>query len=111
MGHSKSSPKREVYSNTDLSQETKKVWNKPSNFTPKESSKWKQWNKHCIHIYINIHIILIYVCVYIYKIKENKSWLILLFFGSTHGIWKFLSQESDPCHSSSHATAMTMWDP
>ena len=35
MGCSKSSPKREVYSNTILPQETRKTSNRQSNFTPK----------------------------------------------------------------------------
>ena len=39
MGCSKSSPKREVYSNTRLPQETRTISNKQSNFTPKELEK------------------------------------------------------------------------
>ena len=35
MGCSKSSPKREVYSNTRLPQETRKISSKQSNLTPK----------------------------------------------------------------------------
>ena len=35
MGYSKSSPKREVYSNTILPQETRKTLNKQPDFTPK----------------------------------------------------------------------------
>ena len=35
MGCSKSSSKREVYSNSILTQETRKTSNKPSNLTPK----------------------------------------------------------------------------
>ena len=35
MGCSKSSSKREVYSNTSLPQETRKISNKQPNFTPK----------------------------------------------------------------------------
>ena len=35
MGHSKGSPKRRVYSNTSLSQETRKVSNTQPNPTPK----------------------------------------------------------------------------
>ena len=30
IGYSKSSPKSEVYSNTDLPQETRKIWNNPT---------------------------------------------------------------------------------
>ena len=37
MGGSKSSSKREVYSNTILHQETRKISNKLSNLTPKET--------------------------------------------------------------------------
>ena len=36
MGYSKSSSKREVYSNTILPQETRKISNKQRNITPKE---------------------------------------------------------------------------
>ena len=39
MGCSKNSPKREVYSNTILSQETRKPSNRQSNFTPKATGK------------------------------------------------------------------------
>ena len=39
MGHSKSSSKREVYSNTILPQETRKTLNRPPNFTPKTTGK------------------------------------------------------------------------
>ena len=39
MGCSKSSPKREVYSNTILPQETRKTLNRQSNFTPKTTGK------------------------------------------------------------------------
>ena len=35
MGHSKSISKREVYSNTNLPQETRKISNKQPNLTPK----------------------------------------------------------------------------
>ena len=38
MGHSKSSPKREVYSNIIL-QETRKTQNRQPNFTPKTTGK------------------------------------------------------------------------
>ena len=41
MGCSKSSPKREVYSNTILPQETRKTLNRQSNFTPKTTGKKK----------------------------------------------------------------------
>ena len=39
MGCSKSSSKREVYSNTVLPQETRKASNKQPNFTPKTTGK------------------------------------------------------------------------
>ena len=39
MGFSKSSSKREVYSNTILPQETRKISNKQPNFTPKTTGK------------------------------------------------------------------------
>ena len=39
MGCSKSSSKREVYSNTILPQETGKTWNRQPNFTSKTTGK------------------------------------------------------------------------
>ena len=39
MGCSKSNPKREVYSNTILPQETRKISNRQPNFTPKTTRK------------------------------------------------------------------------
>ena len=39
MGCSKSSPKRKVYSNTMLSQETRKTLKTQPNFTPKTTGK------------------------------------------------------------------------
>ena len=39
MGYSKSSPKREVYSNTILLQEKRKVSDRQPNFTPKATGK------------------------------------------------------------------------
>ena len=39
MGCNKSSSKREVYSNTILPQETRKILNRPPNFTPKTTGK------------------------------------------------------------------------
>ena len=42
MGCSKSSPKREVYSNTILPQETRKTSNIQPNFTPKQLEKEEQ---------------------------------------------------------------------
>ena len=42
VGCSKSSPKREVYSNTILPQETRKPLNRQPNFTPKATGKKKK---------------------------------------------------------------------
>lgn len=42
MGHSRSSPKREIYSNTGLPQETKNISRKQYNFIPKGTRKKKQ---------------------------------------------------------------------
>ena len=39
MGCSKSSPKKEVYSNTILPQEARKTSNRQPNFTPKTTEK------------------------------------------------------------------------
>ena len=39
MGCSKSSSKREIYSNTILLQEIRKTWNRQPNFTPKTTGK------------------------------------------------------------------------
>ena len=46
MGSSKSSPKREVYSNTILPRETRKTSNKQPNFTPKTTRKKKNNNNN-----------------------------------------------------------------
>ena len=49
MGYSKSSSKREVYSNTILTQETRKTSNRQPNFTPKTIGKRnKQTNKKLV---------------------------------------------------------------
>ena len=45
MGCSKSSSKREVYSNTILPQKTIKTLNRQPNFTPKTTGKRKQTKK------------------------------------------------------------------
>ena len=42
MGCNKISPKREVYSNTILPQETRKALNRQPNFTPETTGKEKQ---------------------------------------------------------------------
>ena len=39
MGHSEGSPKRKNYSNTGLTQEARKISNKPSNHTSKQLEK------------------------------------------------------------------------
>jgi len=44
MGCSKSSPKREVYSNTILPQETRKTPNRQPNFTAKTTGKRRSKN-------------------------------------------------------------------
>ena len=44
MGYSKSSSKREVYSNTILPQETRKAQNRQSNFTSKATVKRREKN-------------------------------------------------------------------
>ena len=44
MGRSKSSSKREVYSNTILPQETRNISNKQPNLTPKQLEKEEQKN-------------------------------------------------------------------
>ena len=45
MGCSKSSSKREVYSNTILPQETRKISNRQPNFTPKTEEEQQQQKK------------------------------------------------------------------
>ena len=44
MGGSKSSSKREFYSNTSLPQETRKITNKQSNLTPKGTREKNKQN-------------------------------------------------------------------
>ena len=44
MGCSKSRPKREVYNNTILPQETRKASNRQPNFTPKTTGKRRTKN-------------------------------------------------------------------
>ena len=46
MGCSKSSSKREIYSNTILPQETRKTWNGQPNFTPKATGKRRKKNQN-----------------------------------------------------------------
>ena len=45
MGYSKSSSKREVYSNTILPQETRKTSNRQPHFTPKATGEKKEQKK------------------------------------------------------------------
>ena len=45
MGGNKSSPKREIYSNTILPQETRKTLNREPNLTPKTTEKEQQQQK------------------------------------------------------------------
>ena len=45
MGCSKSSSKREVYTNTILPQETRETLNRQPNFTPKATGKKEEKNK------------------------------------------------------------------
>ena len=44
VGCSKSSSKREVYSNAILPQETRKTLNRQPNFTPETTGKWRTKN-------------------------------------------------------------------
>ena len=46
MGCSKSSPKREIYSNTILPQETRKTWTRQPNFTPTTTGKRRTTKKY-----------------------------------------------------------------
>ena len=46
MGCSKSSSEREIYSNRILSQETRKISNRQSNFTPKTTGEKKHHHHH-----------------------------------------------------------------
>ena len=45
MGRSKSSSKKEIYSNTILPQETRKTLNRQPNFTPKATGKRRRKKK------------------------------------------------------------------
>ena len=59
MGCSKSSHKREVYSNTILPQKTRKILNRQPNFTPKATGKRRSKKisrrKEIIKIWAEIH--------------------------------------------------------
>ena len=70
MGCSKSSSKREIYSNTILPQETRKILNTQPNFTPKTTGKRrrtttpKKKQKYSI-VYYKYSYILYYTYLYI----------------------------------------------
>ena len=77
MRHSKSSSKREVYSNTILPQETRKVPNKQPNLTPKATRERKTNKKVCRRkeiIKIRAEIYEIETKKTIAKITETKIW-------------------------------------
>ena len=78
MGFSKSRSRREVYSNTSLPPETRKISNKQSNFTPKgtreeEQTKLKVSRRKEI-IKIRAEINEIETKKTIAKISKTKSW-------------------------------------
>ena len=78
MGCSKNNSKREVYSNTSLPQETRKISNKQSNITPKgtreeEQTKYKVSRRKEI-IKIRAEINEIETKETITKINKTKSW-------------------------------------
>ena len=78
MGCSKSSSKREVYSNTILPQETRKIANKQSTFTPK-GTREKRTNKPKVSrrkeiIKIRAEVKEIETKKTIAKINKTKSW-------------------------------------
>ena len=76
MGFTKSSPKREVYSNTILPQETRKSLNTQSNFTPKTTGKRRtkkiSRRKEIIKIWAEINEREMKETIV--KIKKTKSW-------------------------------------
>ena len=78
MGFSKSSPKREVYSNTILPQETRKTSNRQPNLTPKTSGKKNKKNpkisKRKEIIKIQAEINEKEMKETIVKINKTKSW-------------------------------------
>ena len=81
MGFSKSSSKREVYSNTTLPQETRKTSNRQPNFTPKTTGKRRTTRKNTHPNQQKEEIIKIQAEVNqkemkekIVKINKNKSW-------------------------------------
>ena len=78
MGYSKSSSKREIYSNTILPQETRKTLNRQPNFTPKATGKRRRKNpkvsrrKEIIKIQAEINEKEVKETVV--KINKTKSW-------------------------------------
>ena len=77
MGHSKSSSKREVYSDTVLPQETRKISNKQPNLTPtgtrkRRTNKTQRQQKEAINIKAEINEIENKKNTE--KINEIKSW-------------------------------------
>ena len=77
MGCSKSSSKREVYSNTILLQETRKTANKQPNFTPKATGKRRTTTKNSRRteiINIQAEINEKEMKETIVKINKTKSW-------------------------------------
>ena len=91
MGCSKSSSKREVYSNTILPQETRKISNKQPNLTPKATRKRrtnKTYSRRKEIIKIRAKINETEMKKTIEKIKETKSW----FFEKINKILKPLAR-------------------
>ena len=77
MGCSKSSPKKEVYSNTVLPQQTRKTLNRQPNFTPKRLEKEGKKTKICRRkaiIKIRAAVKEKEVKETIVKINKTKSW-------------------------------------
>ena len=78
MGCSKSSSKREVYSNTTLPQETRKTWNRRPNFTPKTTEEKRTKNpkisrrKEIIKIWAEINEKEMKETIV--KVNKTKSW-------------------------------------
>ena len=80
MGCSKSSSKREVYSNTILPQETRKILTRQPNFTPKTTGK-RRTKRHKISrrkeiTKIRAEIIEKEMKETIVKINKSKSWFL-----------------------------------
>ena len=78
MGCSRSSSKREVYSNTTLPQETRKTSNRQPNFTPKTTGKRrtkKHQNQQEENINIRAETSKKEMIEAIVKINKTKSWV------------------------------------